>query len=77
MTGIAVAAAAHGDGEPVFPREADRHCDVVPTAAADDRRRARVEAAVPDRAGQIVSVIARHEYLSSDAIAEDSGFRVF
>ena len=68
MTGDVVTAAANGDDELVFTGILDGVHHVGLGAAAHDERRLAVNHAVPDRAGFVVSRIARQNDGSVEAL---------
>ena len=68
--GNAVAAAAHGDVEPLAAREADRVAHVGSIGAAGDHRRAGVMGAVPDRTSLVVGAVAGPDQLSVQPVLE-------
>ena len=68
--GNAVAAAAHGDVEPLAAREADCVAHVGGIGAAGDHRRAGVMGAVPDRTSLVVGAVAGPDQLSVQPVLE-------
>ena len=66
----AVAAAAHGQGEPVLTGEVDRSGDVRRIRAPDDDRGPPIDHRVVDVAGLVVTVVARRNHGAADARAQ-------